>query len=166
MMRRTLVVAALMLLAPLPLLAQGGGGRMGAQGGQGMGMMGGLMQIRGIVEQSSVDFLIGKAETLKLNAEQTGHLKHISASYAEATKASREQLASLPQLGGGAAAGGDRQALMQRMQQLVPHVEKVLEEDQKAVQAAMALFSAEQKPAAEKLLEERRQASMPRRGGG
>lgn len=159
---RSLALAlAVSLLAPLPLLAQGGG-----QGGQGRSAMGGAMSARMLVEQGSVEYLVTRTADLTLTADQTKQLQAIGAKWAEATREQREEMkALLPQPGQGMG-GGDRQAMMERMQTLRPLAEKLAEEDRKALDEALALLDDSQKTRAATLLEERRQSARPRRGGG
>lgn len=156
---RSLTMAlAVSLLAPLPLLAQGGG-----QGGR--GPAGGVMSARLLVEQGSVEYLVTKAADLELTSDQTKQLEAIGAKWSEATKESREQIRGMmPQPG--QAAGGDREAAMQRLQQMRPIAEKLDEEDRKALGEALALLNDAQQTRAKALLDERRQNARPRRGGG
>ncbi|HEX6307568.1 MAG TPA: hypothetical protein VFZ69_05230 [Longimicrobiales bacterium] len=150
--RSLLLALTMSVLAPLPLLAQSGpppGGR------------GGAMTARLLLEQGSVEYLVAKAADLQLTAEQTAQLQAIGSKWAEATKQSREQIrAEMPQRG----QGGDREAMMQRMQELRPRMEKLREEDQKALDEALGLLGAEQQTKAKALLEERAQNARPRRG--
>jgi Spy/CpxP family protein refolding chaperone len=151
------IALAVSLLAPLPLLAQGGG--------QGRGGMGGMMSARLLVEQGSVEYLVTKAADLELTADQTTQLESIGAKWAEATKESREQIRSmLPQPG--QRMGGDRDAMMQRMRQMQPLAQKLNEDDEEALVEALALLDDAQQTKAKALLEERRQSARPRRGGG
>ncbi|CAN5893789.1 hypothetical protein BH23GEM9_BH23GEM9_35110 [soil metagenome] len=156
MKSRSIVTAlVVMLLAPLPLLAQQGGG-------QGRGGMagGGLMGARVLMEQGSVEFLTTKAADLQLNEEQVPGLKVIGEKWATDTKEDRAKvLAELPQ--GGQGAGGDRQAMMQRLQGLQPVMQKIREADQLAVTEALKLLNETQQAAATKLIEERRQPRRP-----
>jgi hypothetical protein len=168
MMRgRSLISAmAVLLLAPLSLAAQvGGQGRAMGQGGP----LGGLMMARALVEQGSVEFLVSKAAELQLTAEQTQALQAIGTAWAEETKAPREQIrAVLPQGGamaGGAGAAGDRQALMQRLQEIAPVAQKLQEDDQTALAEALKALDETQQATAKKLLEERQESMRPRRGG-
>jgi hypothetical protein len=154
---RSLITALIvMLLAPLPLLAQQGGG-------QGRGMGGGMGGARLLLEQGSVEFLVTKAADLKLTDEQSAGLKAIGEKWAEATKEERTKIrAELPQPGRGAGAGGDRQAMMQRLQAVQPLMEKVRAEDEKAVAEALKLLDETQQASAKKILEERRPPQPPR----
>lgn len=157
------VALAVLALVPMPLLAQGGGqGRgMGGPGGPG-----GLMAARMLLDEGSVEFLAGKATELQLTAEQTTQLKTIGAAWSEATKESREKVrAALPQPGQGMGAGGDRQAMMQRMQDLQPVMQKLQEDDGKSVEEAMKVLTEPQQARAKTLLEERAESMRPRRGG-
>lgn len=146
------------LLAPLPLLAQGGG--------QGRGGQGGGMAARMLVEQGSVEYLVTKATDLTLTEDQTRQLKAIGDAWAGKTKTQREEIrAMLPQPGQGMG-GGDREAMMQRMQAMRPLAQKLAEEDKAALDQALALLDDAQKAKAATLLEERRRNARPRRGGG
>ncbi|MEX1181780.1 MAG: hypothetical protein WEF86_00995 [Gemmatimonadota bacterium] len=154
---RFFLVAIMLLAAPLPLFAQGGG----AGGGRG-----GMMSSRALLEQGSVEYLVTHAAHLQLSAEQTSGLQTIGAAWSAATKESREQVsASMPARAQGEAAAGNREAMMQRMQELRPVLQKLTEDDQKALDEALALLSDPQKAEARKLLEERAAAMRPRRGG-
>jgi hypothetical protein len=142
-----------MTLAPLPLLAQGG---------QGQGR-GGMMSARLLVEQGSVEYLVTKAADLQLNADQKTGLEAIGAKWAETTKESREKVkAGMPQAG--QAGGGDREAMMARMQELRPLMTEIAAEDTKAVEEAMKLLDETQQAKAKTLLTERAEAARPRRG--
>jgi hypothetical protein len=155
---RSLVMAlAVMVLAPLPLLAQGGG--------QGAGRgMGGAMSARLLLDQGSVEYLVTKATDLTLDADQTKKLTDLGAAWAASTKDSRETIRKeMPQPGQGM---GDREAMMQKMQALQPVMQKLAEDDQKSLDEAMKVLSAEQQTKAKTLLEERRQNARPRRPGG
>lgn len=156
---RTLAMAlAVTMLAPLPLLAQGGG--------QARGGMGGGMSARLLVDQGSVEYLVTKATDLELTADQTAKLEVIGAKWAESTKDSREQLKGmLPQPGQGQAMGGDREAARQRMQAMRPLAEKLTEADEKALAEALALLAEPQQARAKSLLEERAMEARPRRPG-
>ena len=150
---------AVTLLAPLPLLAQGGG-----QGGRG-GMGGGAMSARLLIDQGSVEYLVTKAGDLGLTAEQKTGLEAIGVRWSAVTKESREQIRTrLPQPG--ERAGGNREEMMQRLQEMRPFAEKVDEEDRKALAEALTLLNQEQQTKARTLLEERRQNARPRRGAG
>lgn len=159
---RSLAMAlAVSILAPLPLLAQAGG-----QGGQGRGGMGGAMSARMLVEQGSVEYLVTKAADLALTPDQTKQLQAIGTAWADATKEQRSEIkAMLPEPGQGMG-GGDRQAMMERMQRMRPLAQKLAEDDSKALDEALALLDETQKTKAATLLEERRQNARPRRGGG
>jgi hypothetical protein len=154
---RIALTLALTMLAPLPALAQGG------TQGQGRGM-GGAMAARLLVDQGSVEYLVTKSEDLKLTADQTKRLEVIGAAYSASTRESREQIRSmLPQPG--QAAGGDREAMMQRMQQVRPLADKLIEDDQKSLDEAILPLDDAQKEKVKALLDERRQNARPRRGG-
>jgi Spy/CpxP family protein refolding chaperone len=154
---RSLVMAlAVMLLAPLPLLAQGGGM------GQGRGGMG---SARLLVEHGSVEYLVTKAADLALDDEQTAKLQTIGTAWSESTKESREKVRTeLPQPG--QAAGGDREAMMARFQALQPVMAALQEEDDKALAEAMKVLNDTQQAKAKELLDERRANARPRRQGG
>src|SRR5690606_16207557 len=93
--RTVLMALALTMLAPLPLLAQGGP----PQG------RGGMMGARLLLEQGSVEYLVTKAADLQLGDAEKKQLETIGAKWAETTKASRDSIrASMPQQG----QGGDR----------------------------------------------------------
>lgn len=160
-MRILTIAAAIVLLAPMQLMAQGGGQGRGMGGG---GMGGGMGGMRAMLEQGSVEFLVTKAADLKLTDEQATTLKAIGEQWAAATKDDRAKIrAEMPQPGQGmGGGGGDRQAMMQRFQALQPVMEKVRDADQKAVAEAMKVLQEEQQAAARKMLEER---SQPRRPG-
>jgi Spy/CpxP family protein refolding chaperone len=157
MNRRQLVIAlAVTMLAPLPLLAQGGT--------QGRGGMGGVMSARLLVDQGSVEYLVTRAEDLTLNESQRTQLEAIAVKWTAATRESREQIRGmLPQRG---QAGGDREAMRQRLEQVRPLAEKLTEDDQKALDEAVKLLDDAQREKAKALLDERRQNARPRRGGG
>jgi hypothetical protein len=152
--RPLLIAAAVVLVAPLQLVAQQGGqGRPG----------GGTMGARQLVEQGSVEFLVTKAADLQLTQEQTTDLTAIGTAWAEATKEDRAKLAAeLPQPGQGG--GGDMQAMRDRLQSLMPVMQKVREADEKAVADALKLLNETQQAAAKKLLEERRPQGRGPRG--
>jgi hypothetical protein len=156
--RSIIMAVVVMLVAPLPLLAQ--------QGGQRGGMGGGVMAARALLEQGSVEFIASKAAELKLTEEQTAALQVIGARWSEDTKDSRAKItAELPQAGGmgsGMGAGG-REALMQRFQALAPVMQKLQEDDAKAMAEAMKLLDESQQATAAKMVEERR---MPQRRPG
>lgn len=159
--RSLMVALAVMMLAPLPLLAQGGG-MGGAQGRGGMGMG----AARALVEQGSVGFLMSKAADLKLTAGQKRQLQALATAWAETVRESQAQVKSaLPQPGQGMG-GGDREAMMARFQTLQPHIRKLVEEDAKAMEEALKLLDDEQKAAAKSLLQQRSPDSRPRRNGG
>jgi hypothetical protein len=152
--RSIMLAMAVTLLAPLPLLAQAGGQGRGGMGGPGMAG-------RGLVEQGSVEFLVTKAAELGLAAEQKEGLAAIGAKWAEETKPSREKIrAEMPTQG----MGGDRQAMMQRLQAIRPLLQELQAEDEKAVAEAMKLLTEAQQATAKKLLEERLTQRRP--GGG
>jgi hypothetical protein len=157
MRSRSIIMAlVVMLVAPLPLLAQQGGGQRG-------GMGGGALAARALLEQGSVEFIATKAAELKLTEEQTTALKVIGAKWSEETKDARAKIAAeLPQAGG--MGGGDREALMQRFQALQPLFMQLQESDEKAMAEAMKHLNETQQATAKKLVEERRAA--PRRPGG
>jgi Spy/CpxP family protein refolding chaperone len=156
--RRQLVIAlAITLLAPLPLLAQGGA--------QGRGAMGGVMSARLLIDQGSVEYLVTRAADLTLNEDQRTQLEAIAVKWADATRDSREQIKGmLPQRG--QAAGADREAMMQRLEQARPLAEKLTEDDQKALDEALKVLDDAQREKAKALLDERRQNARPRRAGG
>ena len=155
--RRQLVIAlAVTLLAPLPLLAQGGA--------QGRGAMGGVMSARLLIDQGSVEYLVTRAADLTLNEDQRTQLEAIAVKWADATRESREQIKGmLPQRG---QAAGDREAMMQRLEQARPLAEKLTEDDQKALDEALKVLDDAQREKAKALLDERRQNARPRRAGG
>lgn len=155
---RSLAAAlAISMLAPLPLLAQGGG--QGSRGGMG------AMSARLLVEQGSVEYLVTKAADLELTPGQTTQLEAIGRKWAASTTDSRAEIRGiLPQPG--QAAATDREARMQRMQALRPLVEKLAEEDTKALNEALALLDEAQRTKVKALLDERLQNARPRRGGG
>jgi hypothetical protein len=162
---RSLTMAmTLLLLAPLQLLAQAGGQGRGA-GQQGPG--GALMTARTLLEHGSVEYLADKAADLQLTAEQTEALKAIGATWSEETKSSRSRIQAVmpapgqPPMGG----GGDRQARMMQMQELMPVMQKLVDDDEKALGEAMKLLSEPQQTTARLLLDERRESMRPRRGG-
>ncbi|MBR9989467.1 MAG: hypothetical protein KFH98_06910 [Gemmatimonadetes bacterium] len=156
---RSLAMAlAVSLLAPLPLLAQGGG--------QGRGGMGGAMSARLLVEQGSVEYLVTKSAELELTADQTKQLETIGAKWAASTKEPREQLKGMLPQQGQAMGDGNREAAMQRLQAMRPLAEKLNEDDQKALAEALALLAEPQQARAKTLLEERARDARPRRGGG
>jgi hypothetical protein len=156
MRSRSMIMAlVVMLVAPLPLLAQQGGGQRG-------GMGGGALAARVLLEQGSVEFIASKAAELKLTEEQTTALKVIGAKWSEETKDARAKIAAeLPQ--GGGMGGGDREALMQRFQALAPVMQKLQDDDARAMAEAMKLLDESQQAAAAKMVEERR---MPQRRPG
>jgi hypothetical protein len=160
MRSRSIIMAlVVMLVAPLPLLAQQGGGQRGGMGGA-------AMAARALLEHGSVEFIASKAAELKLTEEQTTALKVIGAKWSEETKDARAKIAAeLPQGGamGGGMGGGDREALMQRMQALTPVMQKLQDDDAKALAEAMKLLDESQQAAAAKMVEERR---MPQRRPG
>jgi Spy/CpxP family protein refolding chaperone len=153
---RSLVIALIVaLVAPAAAFAQGGGQGRGGPGGPG-----GLMAARLLLDQGSVEFLITKAAELRLTDEQTAALKTIGAQWSAETKSSRDEVrAALP--APGQAGGGDRQAMMERFQALMPVMQKLRDEDQKALDAALELLDASQQAAAKKLIEERSPARRP-----
>ena len=155
--RRQFVIAlAMTLLAPLPLLAQGG-----AQGREGMA---GVMSARLLIDQGSVEYLVTRSADLTLNEDQRTQLEAIAVKWADATRESREQIKGmLPQRG---QAGGDREAMRQRLEQVRPLADKLTEDDQKALDEAVKVLDDAQREKAKALLEERRQSARPRRGGG
>jgi hypothetical protein len=165
MMRgRSLTMAmTLLLLAPLQLMAQAGGQGRGA-GQQGPG--GALMTARTLLEHGSVEYLADKAADLQLTVEQAQALKAIGASWSEETKSSRSRIqAVMPAQGQPMGGGGDRQALMMQMQELMPVMQKLVDDDGKALGEAMKLLSEPQQATARRLLDERRESMRPRRGG-
>jgi hypothetical protein len=151
---RSFVIAlAVVLLAPLPAFAQGGGQGQGRPGG--MGGMGGIAAARALLEHGSVEFLVSKAAELQLTAEQTASLKEIGAKWSAETKPARDRmLAELPQPGQGMG-GGDREATMQRFQAIMPLMQQLQQEDRKSLDAAMPLLSEAQQAVARRLIEER-----------
>jgi Spy/CpxP family protein refolding chaperone len=151
------IALAVTLLAPLPLLAQGGA--------QGRGAMGGVMSARLLIDQGSVEYLVTRAADLTLNEDQRTQLEAIAVKWADDTKESRERIKGmLPQRG--QAAGGDREAMMQRLEQVSPLAEKLTEDDQKALDEAVKVLDDAQREKAKALLDERRQNARPRRAGG
>lgn len=153
-----MMALAVSALVPLPLLAQGGG--QGGQPGRG-----GMMAARALVEQGSVEFLVSKAAELSIGDAQKAQLQAIATRWAETVKEPREQVkAGMPQAG--QPQGGDREAMMARMQTLRPHMQKLVDEDAKALEAAMKLLDDTQRVAAKTLLDERAASMRPRRGGG
>jgi hypothetical protein len=64
----------------------------------------------------------------------------------------------------GQAGGGDREAMMARMQELRPLMTEIAAEDTKAVEEAMKLLDETQQAKAKTLLTERAEAARPRRG--
>jgi hypothetical protein len=155
------VAVLILALAPLPLHAQGGGQR-GGVGGPG----GGMMAARALVEQGSVEFLVTRATDLELTADQTAQLTVIGAAWSAATKESRDRIrAVMPQPGQGMGGGGDRQAMMQRMQDLQPVLQQLREDDEKTLDEAMKLLTEPQQARAKQLLTERTERMRPRRGG-
>jgi hypothetical protein len=166
MRRRSLTVAfALALLVPAAAFAQqGGGGRGGMGGGQAMG---GLMAARNLMEQGNVEFLMSKAADLQLTAEQSTSLKVIAEKWTADTKEARDQVR--PVLGqaqggmGGMGGGGDMQAMRARLEQMAPHVQKMVDADRAAMDEAMKLLNDTQKESARRMVEQRNQ---PRRPGG
>jgi hypothetical protein len=161
---RSLTMAmTLLLLAPLQLMAQAGGQGRGA-GQQGPG--GALMTARTLLEHGSVEYLADKAADLQLTVEQAQALKAIGASWSEETKSSRSRIqAVMPAQGQPMGGGGDRQALMMQMQELMPVMQKLVDDDGKALGEAMKLLSEPQQATARRLLDERRESMRPRRGG-
>jgi hypothetical protein len=161
--RSLMVALAVLALVPMPLLAQGGGQR---QGGMGGGPGGGLMAARALLDEGSVEFLVGKAAELELTADQSASLKLIGTAWSESTKESRARIrAVLPQPGQGMGAGGDRQAMMQQLQALQPEMQKLQEDDEMALEEAMQLLAEPQQARAKQLLAERAERMRPRRGG-
>jgi hypothetical protein len=152
------VVLAVLLLAPVQLVAQ----QRGGMGQQGPG--GGLMAARAVLDQGSVEYLATKASDLQLTDAQAGTLKAIGEQWARDTKAARDQIRGVLPAPGQPPAG-DRQAMMQQMMALMPVMQKLVEDDEKAVTEAMKALSEEQQAAAKKLLEERRDSMRMRRGG-
>jgi Spy/CpxP family protein refolding chaperone len=151
------VAVALLLLAPLHVAAQGGG-----PGGMGGGALAGS---RALLEQGSVEFLAMKQAELQLTTEQVATLTELGQKWAEETKPSRDRIrAVLPAPGQPPA--GDRQAMMQQLMELQPVMQKLMDDDQKALDEAMKSLSAEQQATARGLLEERRNSMRVRRGGG
>jgi hypothetical protein len=93
----------------------------------------------------------------------------VAEKFAADTREPREQLrAALPQpgqgmgMGGGGGGGGDMQAMRARMEQLMPLVMKLVEDDRKAVDEAMKQLNDGQKEKARQFIEER---NRPRRPG-
>ena len=128
-------------------------------------MGGGAMSARLLLDQGSVEYLVTKAADLGLTTEQKTGLEAIGVRWSAATKESREQIRTrLPQRGQGA--GGNREEMMQRLQEMRPFAEKVDEEDRKTLAEALGLLNEEQQTRAKALLEERRQNARPRRSGG
>jgi hypothetical protein len=164
MMRvRPLTIAlAVLLLAPLQVIAQAGG-QGGGMGQQGPG--GALMTARTLLEHGSVEFLTGKAADLQLTDAQALALATIGAKWSEDTKASRSRIQAVMPAPGQPMGGGDRQGLMQQMQELMPVMQKLVEEDEKALGEAMKSLSDAQQATARRLLDERRESMRPRRGG-
>jgi hypothetical protein len=162
MRSRSIIMAlVVMLVAPLPLLAQQGGGQRG-------GMGGGALAARVLLEQGSVEFIASKAAELKLTEEQATALTAIGARWTEETKASRAKIAAgMPQAGDmggmGGMGGGNREALMQRFQALAPMMQKLQEDDATAMAEAMKLLDETQQVAARRMVDERR---MPQRRPG
>jgi hypothetical protein len=157
------IAIALLLLAPLQLMAQTGGQGRGA-GQQGPG--GALMTARTILEHGSVEHLLEKAADLQLTAAQAQTLQQIGAAWSEETKASRTRIqAVMPAPGQPAGGGGDRQAMMMQLQELMPVMQKLVDDDATALEAAMKLLSEAQQATARRLLDERRESMRPRRGG-
>ncbi|CAN5784966.1 hypothetical protein BH23GEM10_BH23GEM10_07380 [soil metagenome] len=155
--RTIAVVLAVLAIAPLPVLAQGGQGRSGMRGQQ----AGGMMAARVLLEQGSVEFLVTKAADLGLSADQSAQLTAIGTAWSAATKESRDRVrSSMPQAGQGMG-GGDRQAMMQRMQELQPVMQKLRQDDREALDEALALLNEAQQAKAKTLIEER---LRPRRG--
>ncbi|MGH7448924.1 MAG: hypothetical protein ACRELT_15235, partial [Longimicrobiales bacterium] len=144
--RSLVMVLAVSMLAPLPLLAQGGG-----QGQTRPGMRG-AMSARLLVDQGSVEYLVTKAADLGLTADQSNGLESIGAKWAASTQESRAQIRTLlPQRG--QATGSDRDAMMQRMQQVRPLAEKLTADDQASLAEALKLLDETQQEKARALLE-------------
>jgi hypothetical protein len=162
--RPATIAIALLLLAPLQLMAQTGGQGRGA-GQQGPG--GPLMTARTLLEHGSVEHLVEKAADLQLTAEQVQTLQQIGAAWSEETKSSRTRIqAVMPAPGRPAGGGGgDRQAMMMQVQELMPVMQKLVDDDARALEEAMKLLSETQQTTAHRLLEERRESMRPRRGG-
>jgi hypothetical protein len=167
-LNRSLIMALLIVVAaPMPALAQGGQGGQGR--GMGQGGMGGLMAARALLDQGSVEYLAEHAAALQLEAAQTAALKAIGVKWAADTKESRDRVRAVlpapgPGTGQGQGMGGDRQAMMQQTQTLLPVMVKLQEDDVAALEEAMSLLSESQQAAARKLLEDRT-ARMRRPGG-
>jgi hypothetical protein len=157
--RSFLVALAVLAFVPLPLLAQGGG--MGGQGRGGMG--GGAFAARTLLEHGSVEFLVTKAADLQLSAEQSAKLTAIGEAWAASTKEPRTQLSAAMPQPGQAMGGGDPAAMRQRLQDIAPVAQKLVEDDEKAVVEAMKLLDEAQQAKAKQLLEERAAAARPRR---
>ena len=155
---RTLALAlTVSLLAPLPLPAQGG--RQERRGGMG------AMSARLLIEQGSVEYLVTKAADIQLTADQTKQFEAIGSKWALETREARERIAAmLPQRSQGT--GTDREAMMQRMQEARPLMEKLAADDRAALDSALQLLGEEQRTRARALLEERAQSARPRRPPG
>lgn len=144
---------AVLALAPLQLMAQGT--PRGAAP---------MMGARLLLEQGSVEFLAGRAQDLTLDEAQTVKLKEIAAKWATDTKDARETIrAEMPRPGQGT---GDREAMRARMQALQPRLQKLVEDDDRALAEAMQVLDEAQQAKAKQLLDERRANSRPRRPGG
>ena len=166
MRTRTLVLAlAVAALVPTSAFAQQGGGQGGmGRGGMGGQGMAGLMAARNLVEQGNVAFLAGRSE-MQLTAEQSAALRVIAERWDAETKEAREQVRPLlpqpGQAGPGGMGGGDRQAMMQRFQEMAGVIQKLVEDDRKAVDEAMKHLNETQQATARRLLEERNQPRRP-----
>lgn len=154
MRARSVARIALALLLPLPALAQGPGGGRG--GGMGAAFV--------LVEQGSVEYLTTRAEDLGLSDAQVTRLTAIAAEFDERTGEQRERIrANMPQRmggprgggGGGARGGGGRGEMMQRMQELQPLFQSLLEEDRTSTEKAMEVLDEAQRTVANRLLAER-----------
>jgi hypothetical protein len=154
--RPLLVALVVALLAPMPVLAQGGGQGQGRPGGMG-GPGGGMMAARALLEQGSVQFLVTKAADMQLTAEQTAALGVIGAKWAEDTKESRDRVIAIMPAPGQGMGGGDRQA----MQGLIPLMQKLQEQDREALDAALMVLSEPQQATARRLIAERQPARRP-----
>ena len=152
---------AMLLFAVVATSATAQDGTRRVQQGRGPGMMG----ARALIEQGSVGFLASKKDDLKADDALIAKLNEIEKTFAAKTADDRAKLKEgLPQPGQGMNAGGDRDAMRDRMQALRPMMDAVTAADEEAKKEAMALLSDEQKKTAESLLQARMEALRPRRG--
>lgn len=152
-MTRKLAIAALLLLVPSMVFAQGGGGRRG--GGRGGSMQGAMVNVAKVLIDAKADLVLSDEVVTKLTAVQ--------ASIDEKNKPHVDELNKILEAMRGGGGRGDPEV----MQQLQTHAAAARATNDEAYEKEIKpLLTAEQVTKADAAIAAARPAGRGRRGGG